>query len=99
MKLASFKAKGRTSYGAVTPDGGLIDLGRKLAKYPTLLDLFRAGAIADARAAATGAPDYQVRRPRRISASASTIRTATPSTRTAATRRNTRTCSAGFRPR
>ena len=35
MKLASFKAKGRASYGAVTADGGLIDLGRKLAKYPT----------------------------------------------------------------
>ena len=29
MKLASFKAGSRTSYGAVT-DGGIINLGRKL---------------------------------------------------------------------
>jgi 2-keto-4-pentenoate hydratase/2-oxohepta-3-ene-1,7-dioic acid hydratase in catechol pathway len=61
MKLASFKAKSHASYGAVTPDGGLIDLGRKLSKYPSLLDLFRAGAIAEARAAATGAQDYAVK--------------------------------------
>jgi 2-keto-4-pentenoate hydratase/2-oxohepta-3-ene-1,7-dioic acid hydratase in catechol pathway len=60
MKLASFKAKGHASYGAVTADG-VIDLGRKLSKYPSLLELFRAGAIAEARAAATGAPDYQVK--------------------------------------
>jgi hypothetical protein len=40
MRLASFRVNGRTSYGAVT-DGGIIDLGRKLSKYPTLLDLFR----------------------------------------------------------
>src|SRR5207253_5331656 len=60
MKLASFKAGGRTSYGAVT-DGGIIDLGRKLPQYPTLLDVFRAQALAQARAAATGRPDYQVK--------------------------------------
>ena len=29
MRLASFKVKGRSSYGAVT-DGGIIDLARKL---------------------------------------------------------------------
>lgn len=57
MRLASFKAKGRPSYGAVT-DGGIIDLARKLAKYPTLLDVFRAGALSEARAAATGPADY-----------------------------------------
>ena len=60
MKLASFKAAGRTSYGAVT-EGGIIDLGRKLTQYPTLLDLFRAQALAQARAAATGRPDYQIK--------------------------------------
>src|ERR1700758_3500582 len=60
MKLASFKADGRTSYGAVT-DNGIIDLGRKLPQYPTLLDVFRAQALAQARAAATGRPDYQVK--------------------------------------
>ena len=30
----ALQANGRTSYGAVT-DGGIIDLGRKLSKYPT----------------------------------------------------------------
>jgi len=59
MKLASFKANGRVSYGAVTGTG-IIDLGRKL-KYPTLLDVFRAQALAEARAAATGQPDVQIK--------------------------------------
>ncbi|MBV8240454.1 MAG: 2-hydroxyhepta-2,4-diene-1,7-dioate isomerase, partial [Hyphomicrobiales bacterium] len=60
MKLASFKADGRTSYGAVT-DGGIIDFGRKLSQYPTLLDVFRAQALPQARAAAAGRPDHQVK--------------------------------------
>ncbi len=60
MRLASFKVDGRTSYGAVT-DNGIIDLGRKLSQYPTLLDVFRAQALAQARAAAAGRPDYQVK--------------------------------------
>jgi len=59
MRLASFKANGRVSYGAVT-DGGIVDLGRKL-KYPTLFDLLRAGALAEARAAAKGQPDFPVK--------------------------------------
>src|SRR3982074_1509665 len=59
MKLASFKVNGRASYGAVTGNGGIIDLGRKLSKYPTLLDVFRAGAIAEARAAPTAQPGAQ----------------------------------------
>ncbi len=60
MKLASFKVNGRVSYGAVTGNG-IIDLGRKLSKYPTLLELFRAQAIPEARAAASGQPDLQVK--------------------------------------
>jgi 2-keto-4-pentenoate hydratase/2-oxohepta-3-ene-1,7-dioic acid hydratase in catechol pathway len=60
MRLATFKADGRTSYGAVT-DNGIIDLGRKLPQYPTLLDVFRAQALAQAHAAATGRADYQVK--------------------------------------
>ena len=60
MKLASFKANGRASYGVVT-DSGIIDLGRKLTQYPTLLDLLRAQALAQARAAAKGAADYQIK--------------------------------------
>ncbi len=59
LRLASFRVNGRNSYGAVT-DKGLVDIGRKLsAKYPTLLDLLRAGAIAEARQAASGQPDHQ----------------------------------------
>ena len=60
MKLASFKADGRTSYGAVT-ESGIVHLGRKLTQYPTLLDVLRAQALAQARAAVTGRPDYQVK--------------------------------------
>ncbi len=60
MRLASFRVNGRASYGAVT-DGGIIDLGRRLTKYPTLLDVFRAQALAEARAAATGPADHQVK--------------------------------------
>ena len=59
MRLASFKVNGRASYGAVS-DGGIIDLARKLPKYPTLLDVFRGQANAEARAAATGAADYKL---------------------------------------
>ena len=59
MKLASFKANGRASYGAVTGNG-IIDLGRKLPKYATLLDVFRAQAIPEARVAATGQPDHRL---------------------------------------
>jgi 2-keto-4-pentenoate hydratase/2-oxohepta-3-ene-1,7-dioic acid hydratase in catechol pathway len=61
MRLASFKVNGRSSYGVVVGDTGIIDLGRKLTKYATLLDLFRAGAINEARAAASGPADYQVK--------------------------------------
>ena len=59
MRLASFKADGRASYGAVT-DTGIIDLGRRLSRYPTLLDVFRAGAIAELRSAANGPADFAV---------------------------------------
>jgi len=60
LRLATFKAGGRVSYGAVT-DGGIIDLGRKLTKYPTLLDVLRAGALGEARAAAGGAADHALK--------------------------------------
>ena len=60
MRLASFKANGRASYGAVT-GAGIIDLSRKFPKYASLLDLLRAQAVAQARAAASGAADYQIK--------------------------------------
>ena len=59
MRLATFKANGRVSYGAVTGDG-IVDLGRML-EYPTLLDVFRANAIAQARAVARRPADYQIK--------------------------------------
>jgi len=60
LRLASFTVNGHESYGAVT-DQGIVDLGRKLAKYPTLRDVLRAQAVGEARAAATGAADYQLK--------------------------------------
>jgi 2-keto-4-pentenoate hydratase/2-oxohepta-3-ene-1,7-dioic acid hydratase in catechol pathway len=59
MRLASFKANGRSSYGAVTGTG-IIDLARRLPKYPTLLDLLRGQAFSEARAAAAGAADHRL---------------------------------------
>ncbi len=45
MRLASYVARGRTSFGVVEGDG-LIDLRLRLgARFPTLLDLLRAGAL------------------------------------------------------
>jgi len=60
MRLASFSVNGRTSYGAVT-GAGIVDLGRRLPKYPSLLDVFRAQAIAEARTVANAAVDYQIK--------------------------------------
>jgi 2-keto-4-pentenoate hydratase/2-oxohepta-3-ene-1,7-dioic acid hydratase in catechol pathway len=59
MRLASFKANGRMSYGAVT-DAGIVDLGRRLSAYPALLDVFRAQALPQLRSAAAGAADFTV---------------------------------------
>src|SRR5262245_41444110 len=60
MRLASFKANGRAGYGAVV-GSGVIDLGRRLPRYPTLLEVLRADAISEARAAANGPPDHQLK--------------------------------------
>jgi 2-keto-4-pentenoate hydratase/2-oxohepta-3-ene-1,7-dioic acid hydratase in catechol pathway len=56
LKLATFTANGRTSYGAVTSEG-IVDLGRRL-KYASVLEVLRAGALDEvARAAAGAEPD------------------------------------------
>lgn len=55
MKLTSFSAGGRVSYGAVVGNG-IVDLGRRLT-YPSLLDALRAGALGELRKAAASAPD------------------------------------------
>jgi 2-keto-4-pentenoate hydratase/2-oxohepta-3-ene-1,7-dioic acid hydratase in catechol pathway len=59
MRIASFQADGRTSYGAVNGDG-IIDLGRRLPKYPTVLALLRAQALPEAKAVAVGSPDHRI---------------------------------------
>ena len=55
MKLATFSAGGRTSYGAVVGDG-IVDLAMRLS-HPSLLDLLRAGALGEAKVAAGEKPD------------------------------------------
>jgi len=57
MRLATFEVNGRPTYGAVT-DSGVIDLGRRLKKYPALVDLIGAHAMGEARAAATGTAEH-----------------------------------------
>jgi hypothetical protein len=45
MKLASFKANGTESFGAVSGDG-IVDLGKR-TKYASLFDALRAGALSE----------------------------------------------------
>jgi len=62
MKLASYKVRGRESYGAVVGEG-VVDLKLRLgAGYDGVLDLLRAGALDKANAAIRGArPDFTLR--------------------------------------
>jgi 2-keto-4-pentenoate hydratase/2-oxohepta-3-ene-1,7-dioic acid hydratase in catechol pathway len=54
MRLASYNIRGRTSFGIVAPEG-IIDLRLRLSpRYDSLLDLLRAEALEEARAAADG---------------------------------------------
>jgi len=54
MRLASYNFRGRPSFGAVVGDG-IIDLRARLGRFATLLDVFRAQALGQAKAAAQGA--------------------------------------------
>lgn len=54
MKLASYKVRGRESFGAIVGDG-VVDLKTRLApNFPSLLDLLRDGGLPAAREAAQG---------------------------------------------
>lgn len=54
MKLASFKVRGRDSFGAVVGEG-VVDLKTRLApKFSSVLDLLRRDGLNDARAAVQG---------------------------------------------
>jgi 2-keto-4-pentenoate hydratase/2-oxohepta-3-ene-1,7-dioic acid hydratase in catechol pathway len=44
MKIASFKAAGRASYGPVT-NGGVVDAGKRLPEFPTLKQLLAKGSL------------------------------------------------------
>src|SRR6185436_6985373 len=53
MRFASFKLHGRPSFGAVVGEG-IVDLRSRLSRYATLLEVFRAQALDQAKAAAAG---------------------------------------------
>src|ERR1700755_2458609 len=59
MRLASYNIRGRTSYGAVVGDG-VVDLRLRFgARHPTMVELLRAHALHEARAALLGVrPDF-----------------------------------------
>ena len=60
MRLASYNLRGRPSFGAVVGDG-IVDLRARLSRFSTLTDVFRAQAIAEAKAAIAGVrPDVAV---------------------------------------
>ena len=59
MRLASFAANGRDSYGLISNDNGVIDLRNRLDQK-TLLELLRAGALNSARAFESEKPDYSL---------------------------------------
>jgi 2-keto-4-pentenoate hydratase/2-oxohepta-3-ene-1,7-dioic acid hydratase in catechol pathway len=56
MRLASYKANGRPSFGIVVSDG-VVDLRARFPGYASLLDVFRGQALDKARAAASARPD------------------------------------------
>jgi 2-keto-4-pentenoate hydratase/2-oxohepta-3-ene-1,7-dioic acid hydratase in catechol pathway len=53
MRLASYYWRGRLGFGAVAGDG-IVDLRSRLSRFATLLEVFRAGALDQARAIAEG---------------------------------------------
>jgi 2-keto-4-pentenoate hydratase/2-oxohepta-3-ene-1,7-dioic acid hydratase in catechol pathway len=53
MQLASYKMRGRPSFGAVVGEG-VVDLRSRLSRFSSLLEVFRAGALNEAKAAIDG---------------------------------------------
>ena len=62
MKLITYRRGGAVSFGAVTDDGGIVDLGRRLdGRFRSVREVLAAGALAEARRAAQGtAADFAV---------------------------------------
>ena len=59
MRLASYRLGGEDAYGAVVGDG-VVTLGGRNARHPTLRDALAADAIGELRAAASKAPDHKL---------------------------------------
>src|SRR6202166_550768 len=53
MRLASYNMRGRPSFGAVVGEG-IVDLRSRLSRFTTLVDVFRAQALDEAKSAAAG---------------------------------------------
>ena len=53
MRFASYHMRGRPSFGAVVGDG-IVDLRGRLSRFSTLLEVFRAQALDQAKAASAG---------------------------------------------
>ena len=65
MRLASYIARGRTSFGAVVGDGVVDFRVRFGSRFASLVDLIRADALDEARAALAGVrPDFPALRGR-----------------------------------
>ncbi len=60
MRLASYNLRGRPSFGAVVDDG-IVDLRGRLSRFSSLLEVFRAQALGEAKAASDGVrPDVRL---------------------------------------
>jgi 2-keto-4-pentenoate hydratase/2-oxohepta-3-ene-1,7-dioic acid hydratase in catechol pathway len=60
MRLASYHMRGRPSFGAVVGEG-IVDLRTRLSRFSNLLEVFRAQALDQAKAAASGVrPDMSL---------------------------------------
>src|ERR1700675_548290 len=56
MRLASYNMRGRPSFGAVVGEG-IVDLRSRISRFATLVDVFRAQALDEAKYAAAGVRD------------------------------------------
>jgi 2-keto-4-pentenoate hydratase/2-oxohepta-3-ene-1,7-dioic acid hydratase in catechol pathway len=60
MRLASYNFRGRPSFGAVVGDG-IVDLRGRLSRFTSLVEVFRAQALGEAKAASDGVrPDVRL---------------------------------------
>jgi 2-keto-4-pentenoate hydratase/2-oxohepta-3-ene-1,7-dioic acid hydratase in catechol pathway len=60
MRLATYNLRGRPSFGAVVGDG-IVDLRGRLSRFTSLVEVFRAQALGEAKAASEGVrPDVRL---------------------------------------